>query len=197
MVPDPRGRPSPPPRPKTLRLPLAPGGPGLGGLFSGDSLELEGELIVGRDQAHKRLVAILGAGGRLPFDPSGRAIYYMGPSPAPPGRVIGSAGPTTAGRMDPLTVPLLESGVRVLVGKGRRSAQVREALRGLGGVYLAAVGGAGALYSRAIRKAEVLAFPELGPEALLRVEVEAFPVLVIHDLHGGDLYQSGPLPYKE
>ncbi|MDR2339210.1 MAG: FumA C-terminus/TtdB family hydratase beta subunit [Deltaproteobacteria bacterium] len=183
-------------KPFTLRLPLGPEDRALEALSSGDSLELEGELIVARDQAHLRLLAMMDRGEPLPFDPVGQAIFYMGPSPAPPGRIIGSAGPTTAGRMDPMTLPFLERGVKVLVGKGRRSQGVRDALFRYGAVYLAAIGGAGALYSERIGRVEVLAFPELGPEALLRISVSAFPAVVIHDLRGGDQYESGPKAYR-
>jgi fumarate hydratase subunit beta len=168
----------------------------LSGLHSGEKLILEGELIVARDQAHKRLLELISRGEDLPFDPKGQAIYYMGPSPAPPGKVIGSAGPTTAGRMDSMTIPLLERGVKVLLGKGYRSKEVKDALMAYGAVYLAALGGAGALYSQKIQQMETLAFPELGPEALLRLKVSDFPAVVINDLQGGDQYESGPLPYR-
>ncbi|MDR2405370.1 MAG: FumA C-terminus/TtdB family hydratase beta subunit [Deltaproteobacteria bacterium] len=166
-------------------------------LKSGEQLELYGELIVARDQAHKLLLTLLEEGKELPFQPQGQAIYYMGPSPAAPGKVIGAAGPTTAGRMDSMTVPLLERGVRVLIGKGKRLQLVKDALIKHSAVYLAALGGAGALYSQKIVKAEVLAYPELGPEAILRIQVKEFPAVVINDLHGGDLYESGPLQFRE
>jgi fumarate hydratase subunit beta len=183
---------------KSLRLPLIGEGGlrSLGSLVSGEAIELEGELIVARDQAHLRLLRLLERGEGLPFEPMGQGIYYMGPSPSPPGRAIGAAGPTTAGRMDSMTAPLLELGVKVLVGKGRRSLEVREAMLRNGAVYLAAVGGAGAFYSQRIERAEVLAFPELGPEALMRIVVRAFPVVVVHDLLGGDQYGSGPAGYS-
>ncbi|MDR2200481.1 MAG: fumarate hydratase C-terminal domain-containing protein [Deltaproteobacteria bacterium] len=183
----------------TLKLPLGRDPEALKvlrSLESGMETELEGVLIAARDQAHRRLVDMLEEGRELPFDPEGQALYYMGPSPAAPGRVIGAAGPTTAGRMDPFTLPLLEKGVKFFVGKGRRAPYVKEALLRHGALYLAAVGGAGAFYSLKIVKQETLAFPELGPEALLRLEVRGFPAVVIHDLKGGDWYESSPAKYR-
>jgi fumarate hydratase subunit beta len=182
--------------PTKLKVPVS-GSDELRVFRSGDALLLEGTLIVARDQAHKRLVALLGEGGSLPFDPKGAFIYYMGPSPARPGRVMGAAGPTTSGRMDGFTVPLLETGVKGLLGKGRRSDGVKASLLANGAIYLAAVGGAGAFYGNLVGKSEVLAWPELGPEALLAIEVRDFPVLVILDLHGNDLYGSGPEKWKK
>jgi fumarate hydratase subunit beta len=160
---------------------------------------IDGVLIAGRDQAHKRLCALLAQGRPLPFDPAGAAIYYMGPSPPPPGRPerpLGAAGPTTAGRMDALTAPLLEAGVRLLVGKGRRSREVRESLLKNGAVYCAAVGGAGAFYGNLISRARLLAWPELGPEALLELEVSGFPAIVAFDLEGRDQYELGPRAWR-
>jgi fumarate hydratase subunit beta len=159
-------------------------------------VELEGVLIAARDQAHKRLLALIREGLPLPFDPRGAAIYYTGPSPAPAGRAVGAAGPTTSGRMDSMTRPLLERGVKVLVGKGRRSPEVKAALRAHGAVYLAAAGGAGAFLSQRIIGSELLAFPELGPEAVLKLTVRAFPAVVVNDAWGGDLYESGPEEYR-
>lgn len=165
-------------------------------LVFGQELFLKGSLIAARDQAHKRLNEIIAAGKPLPFSPQGQVIYYMGPSPAPQGRVIGAAGPTTAGRMDGLTIPLLELGVKGLLGKGKRSPEIQEALQRFGAVYFAAVGGAGAFYGDKIKKVEILAWPELGPEALLHLEVEEFPVMVVYDLKGGDLYRNGPIRWR-
>jgi fumarate hydratase subunit beta len=165
-------------------------------LVCGQEVLLQGQIIVARDQAHRQLVALIQAGQKLPFEPEGQVIYYMGPSPAQPGRVIGSAGPTTSGRMDPFTEPLLALGVRALVGKGRRSPAVKAAMLKNGAVYLAAVGGAGAVYGQVVKSVETLAWPELGPEALLRLTVAAMPVVVINDLAGGDLYDSGPLAWR-
>jgi fumarate hydratase subunit beta len=162
------------------------------GLRSGDKLTLSGTLIVARDQVHKRLSDLIYKGEPLPFDPKGAVVYYMGPSPAPPGRVIGAAGPTTAGRMDGFTSALLKTGVKALVAKGQRSLEVREALLKNNAVYLGAVGGAGAFYGNLVTEVKVLAWPELGPEALLELKVKDFPVTVITDLFGGNLYGEGP-----
>ena len=152
---------------------------------AGDQVLLSGTLYVGRDQVHKRLFEALEKGLPLPFDFAGSAIYYMGPSPAPDGFVIGAAGPTTSARMDPFSPSLLDAGLRVMVGKGPRSEAVRKAVVRNKGLYLQAYGGCGALYGLAIKKKETIAYPELGPEALLRLEVEDFPVFCILDSHGG------------
>ena len=152
--------------------------------------------MAARDQAHKRLLALARDGHSWPFDPDGQIIYYVGPSPAQPGRVIGAAGPTTSGRMDAMTEPMLERGVKALLGKGRRSPTVLKSLLAHGAVYLAAVGGAGALYGSLVKKTEVLAWPELGPEALVRLTVEDFPATVVFDLKGTDLYEAGPKAFK-
>ncbi|MDR2459519.1 MAG: FumA C-terminus/TtdB family hydratase beta subunit [Deltaproteobacteria bacterium] len=183
--------------PKTIILhsPISPEVP-LFSFRSGQELILEGTLIVARDQAHRRLVELIDSGKELPFDPVGAVIYYMGPSPPPPGKLIGAAGPTTSGRMDAFTIPLLERGVKALLGKGRRSQKVQEALLQYGALYLAAVGGAGAFYGSLVTKKELLAWPELGPEALLRLEVKNFPCLIAFDLFGSDLYSQGPLEWK-
>lgn len=146
---------------------------------AGDEVVLSGTLYVGRDQVHKRLKEAIDSGEALPFDFNGAAIYYMGPSPAPDGFVIGAAGPTTSARMDPFSPLLIEKGLRVMVGKGPRSIEVKEAVRKYKGLYLQAYGGCGALYGLAIKKKEIVAYPELGPEALLRLEVESFPTFCI------------------
>jgi fumarate hydratase subunit beta len=164
-------------------------------LEAGDDIFINGQVIVARDQAHKRLVELINAGEKLPFDPLGQILYYMGPSPAPPGRIIGAAGPTTAGRMDALTIPFLELGIKAFIGKGRRTEKIRETMLKFGAVYLAAIGGAGAFYGRLVSSVEVLAWPELGPEALLRLTVNDFPASVIYDLKGGNLYESGSLAW--
>jgi fumarate hydratase subunit beta len=161
-------------------------------LKSGQEVLISGQLVAARDQAHKKLQALAQESKPWPFDPHGQIIYYVGPSPAPPGRVIGAAGPTTAGRMDTMTLPFLELGVKAFLGKGRRSTQVLEALKSHGAVYLAAVGGAGAFYGSLVKKTTLLAWPELGPEALVSLVVEDFPAIVVFDLEGSDLYQSGP-----
>jgi len=165
-------------------------------LKSGDSLLFSGVLYVARDAAHKRMVEALDKGKPLPFDIMGQTLYYMGPSPAPPGKIIGSAGPTTASRMDPYTPRLLAAGLRGMIGKGIRSQSVKDATKKYKAVYMAAVGGVGALLSRAIIKSEVVAYPELGPETILKLEVKDFPVTVINDIHGGDLYVEGKGKYR-
>ncbi len=165
-------------------------------LHAGDSVLISGKIYVARDAAHKRLVAALQAGQPLPFDIRGQIIYYMGPSPARPGRPIGSAGPTTSYRMDPYTPALLEAGLKGMIGKGNRSAEVRQALARRRAVYFASVGGAAALIAQTVRAAEVIAYPELGPEALQRLEVEEFPAIVIDDIYGADAYEMGKATYR-
>jgi len=166
------------------------------GLKAGDNLLISGVLYVARDAAHKRMVEALDKGEPLPFDIKGQTIYYMGPTPAPPGKVIGSAGPTTSSRMDVYTPRLLAAGLKGMIGKGVRSQEVKDALKKYKAVYLAAVGGAGALLSKTIVKFEVIAYPELGPEAILRIEVKDFPATVINDIYGGDLYAEGKEKYS-
>jgi fumarate hydratase subunit beta len=180
--------------PKEVRLPLTD--EVIAGLRAGDSLLLTGVLYTARDAAHRRLVEAMDRGEPLPFDIRGLTLYYLGPSPAPPGRVIGAAGPTTSARLDPYTPRLLAAGLKAMIGKGERSAEVKKAMKRHGAVYLAAVGGAGALLSRSIVKAEVVAYADLGPEAVLRLEVADFPVTVINDVHGGDLYVEGKAAFR-
>jgi fumarate hydratase subunit beta len=155
----------------------------------GDRVLIEGVVFSARDAAHKRMVEALDRGRDLPFDPVGQIIYYMGPSPAAPGSVIGAAGPTTSGRMDSYAPALYAAGIRATMGKGRRSQAVRDAMSEHGGVYLAAIGGAGALLSRCIREAEIIAYPELGPEAVRRLVVDDFPAVVANDAYGADIYE--------
>lgn len=158
-------------------------------LRAGERVELSGVIWTGRDAAHKRLIALLDAGKKLPVDLSDQVIYFTGPCPAPPGRVIGSAGPTTSGRMDAYSPRLIrECGLRGMIGKGVRSAEVAAAMRDGGAVYFAATGGAGALISRCVVSCEMVAFPELGPEAIYRLEVADFPLVVAMDSVGGSLY---------
>jgi fumarate hydratase subunit beta len=165
-------------------------------LKAGDQVLISGVIYVGRDAAHKRLVEALDRGDKLPFDLKGQTIYYMGPSPTKPGHVIGSAGPTTSGRMDAYTPRLLAAGLKAMIGKGLRTEAVRKAIREHKAVYFAAVGGAAALIARTIVKSEIIAYEELGPEAILRLEVKDFPAVVIDDVHGDDLYQQGKAQYK-
>jgi len=165
-------------------------------LHAGDNVTITGTIYVGRDAAHKRFMEVLDRGEPLPFDPKGQIIYYMGPSPAPPGKPIGSAGPTTSYRMDPYTPRLLEQGLKGMIGKGNRGPEVKEALKKHKAVYFAAIGGAAALIANSIKKAEVIAYEDLGAEALLRLGVEDFPVIVVNDIYGGDAYEEGKARYK-
>ena len=156
----------------------------IGSIESGDEVLLSGVIYTGRDQVHKRLAVLIGEGKELPFDFAGSAIYYMGPSPAPEGFALGAAGPTTSARMDPFSPLLADHGLKVMIGKGPRAEEVRASIERNHGLYLQAYGGCGALYSSCIRKSEIVAYPELGPEALLRLEVEDFPVFCIIDSRG-------------
>lgn len=165
-------------------------------LKAGDQVLISGTIYVGRDSAHKRMVEALDKGEKLPFDIEGQTIYYMGPSPAKPGEVIGAAGPTTSGRMDAYAPRLMEVGLRGMIGKGLRAPQVKEAMQKYKAVYLAAIGGAGALISKRIKSAEIVAYEDLGAEALRKLEVEDFPATVINDVHGGDLYEEGKAKYR-
>lgn len=166
------------------------------GLEIGDKVFLSGVIYSARDAAHKRLIDLLDAGEPLPFDIKGQVIYYVGPSPAKPGRVIGAAGPTTSYRMDPYAPRLMERGMKGMIGKGKRSLAVKEALVKYKSVYLGATGGAGALISRSIKAAEIIAYEELGPEAIRRLVVENFPTVVINDIQGRDLYEEGLKQYR-
>ena len=165
-------------------------------LKAGDNLLLSGVMYVARDAAHKRMVEALDRGESLPFDIRGATVYYMGPSPARPGRVVGSAGPTTSGRMDAYAPRLMAEGLKGMIGKGLRSEAVKEAMVKHKAVYLGAIGGAGAIISKSIKKARVIAYEELGAEALRCLEVEDFPVTVINDIYGGDLYEEGKSKYR-
>lgn len=165
-------------------------------LKAGDNLLLTGVMYVARDAAHKRMVDALDQGKPLPFDITGQMVYFMGPSPAKPGQPIGSAGPTTSGRMDSYSPRLIAAGLKGMIGKGMRSQAVKDAMKEHKAVYLAAVGGAGALISKSIKKSEVIAYAELGAEAVRRIEVEDFPSTVINDIYGGDLYEKGKAKYR-
>ena len=160
-------------------------------LQAGDKVLLSGIIYTARDAAHRRFSETLAAGDPLPFDPRGQVIYYCGPTPPRPGRIIGSAGPTTSSRMDSYTPALLALGLKGTIGKGRRSPEVREAIRRNRAVYFGATGGAGALLSRTVRACDVVAYEELGPEAVIRLVVEDFPLFVINDVFGRDLYETG------
>jgi fumarate hydratase subunit beta len=166
-------------------------------LRAGDKVTITGTIYVGRDAAHKQMVEALDRGEQLPVDWEGQVVYYMGPAPAPPGKPIGSAGPTTSGRMDPYTERMLQQGLKGMVGKGSRSAEVRQALQKYKAVYFAATGGAAALIAQRIKKAEVIAYEDLGAEALRRLEVENFPVTVVNDMYGADLYEEGKAKYRQ
>jgi fumarate hydratase subunit beta len=160
-------------------------------LHAGDKVSITGVIYVGRDAAHKRLVDTLEAGEALPFDPEGQIIYYMGPAPAKPGDPIGSAGPTTSYRMDPYAPRMMEAGLKGMIGKGNRSMPVRQAMQEHRAIYLGAIGGAGALIAKSIKSATVIAYDDLGAEALRRLEVKDFPAIVVNDIHGGDAYEDG------
>lgn len=158
-------------------------------LNAGDLISLSGVLYTGRDQTHRLLCELLEQGKPLPVDLRGQLLYYVGPTPAKPGQVIGAAGPTTSYRMDAYTPQLLALGLKATMGKGQRSWAVREAMRQEGAIYLATIGGAGALLSKCIKKSELVAFADAGPEALFCFEVEGFPAVVINDLAGQDYYE--------
>jgi fumarate hydratase subunit beta len=162
----------------------------------GDRVLLSGVIYTGRDAAHKRLFDLVKAGKDLPFDIRGQIIYFVGPTPAKPGQVLGSAGPTTSYRMDAYSPSLIEKGLKGMIGKGMRAEAVKEAMRKHRAVYLAATGGAGALLAKRIKKADVVAYEDLGPEAIRRIEVEDFPVIVVNDIHGNDLYVEGQKKYR-
>jgi len=162
----------------------------------GDRVLLSGAGYTARDAAHKRLVETLAAGDDLPLPLEGQVIYYVGPSPAKPNQIIGSAGPTTAGRVDFYTPPLLERGLKGMIGKGSRSAEVRAALAYYGAVYFVAVGGAAALIAERIKQVDLIAYEDLGTEAIRRFVVEDFPLLVADDMYGGDVYEQCKLAYR-
>ena len=161
------------------------------GLTTGTRVLLSGVVYTARDAAHKRIVEALDKGLPLPFDLEGQVIYYAGPCPPAPGQVIGSLGPTTSGRMDPYTPRLLSEGLGGMIGKGRRNREVVEAVSRYGSVYFVTIGGAGALLSRTVRKADLVAYPDLGPEAIYRLEIEDFPAIVGIDAFGNDIYERG------
>ncbi len=164
-------------------------------LKAGDTVLLSGVVYTARDQAHKRMLEALDKGEKLPFDLEGSAIYYVGPTPERPGEVIGSAGPTTSGRMDAMSPRLLDLGNKIMIGKGKRTDAVKQSVVKNGAVYLAAIGGAGALMAGSVQSCEIIAWPDLGCEAVRKLVVKDFPLTVLLDTHGGDLYRSGPAAY--
>lgn len=165
-------------------------------LSAGDQCLISGTIFAARDAAHKRLMELLGEGEPLPIDLRGQIIYYVGPAPPRPGMPIGSAGPTTSGRMDRYTPALLDIGLKGMIGKGYRSQEVRTAMQCAGAIYFAAIGGSGALLARRITSSRIVAFEDLGPEAIYELQVEDFPVFVINDAAGNDLYESALADYR-
>ena len=166
-------------------------------LHAGGMVYISGTIYTARDAAHKRLCEMLDAGEPMPFDFEGQAVYYAGPCPAKPGQPIGSVGPTTGGRMDAYSPRLIQQGLRVMIGKGSRSEEVIDALKEHTGVYFAAIGGAAALMAKAVKEAEVIAFDELGTEAIRRLRVEELPVIVAIDHEGNDMYKLGVEKYRQ
>jgi len=164
-------------------------------LKAGDRVRISGVIFTARDAAHARLLPLIEKGEALPIDVRGQIIYYTGPSPARPGTVIGSVGPTTASRMDTFTPALLKLGLKGTIGKGYRGQPVKDALKQYTAVYFGSIGGAGAVLSEFVKKSEVVAYEDLGTEAIRRLEVDAFPAIVLYDCHGGDLYQDGQKAY--
>ena len=164
-------------------------------LKAGDRVRITGVIYTARDAAHGRLMPLMEKGEKLPIDIKGSIIYYTGPSPARPGGVVGSVGPTTASRMDKFTPLLLKLGLKGTLGKGYRGQTVKDALKQYKGVYFGAIGGAGAVLSAFVKKLDVVAYEDLGTEAIRRLEVEGFPAIVVNDCHGGDLYQDGVKAY--
>ncbi len=165
-------------------------------LRAGEEVAISGVIYTARDAAHQRLVKLIAEGKPLPFDPQGAIIYYVGPTPPKPGHPIGSAGPTTSVRMDSLTIPLLQQGVKGMIGKGGRGAAVIEGMKEHGAVYFAAIGGAAAFIAQSIKEVEVVAYPDLGAEAVLRMVVENFPAIVAIDSLGNNIYEQGVAKYR-
>ncbi len=162
----------------------------------GDRVLINGIIYTGRDAAHKRLVSLINKREALPFEIAGQILYYVGPTPPKPGQAVGSAGPTTSYRMDPFAPILIAKGLKGMIGKGSRGKEVIDAMKKYKAVYFAATGGAGALISRRIKKSEVVAYEDLGPEAIRRLEVEDLPVIVVNDVRGNDLYIEGQKKYR-
>ena len=165
-------------------------------LTVGTQVLISGVIYVARDAAHHRLIQTLDKGEKLPFDLEGHTLYYMAPSPAKPGQVIGSAGPTTSSRMDVYTPRLIAAGLKAMIGKGDRSAAVREAIKKHRAIYFVTIGGAGALLAKSIKQVDVIAYKDLGPEAILRLSVENLPAIVANDIYGEDLFERGKAEYR-
>lgn len=166
-------------------------------LHSGQKVQISGYIYTARDAAHKKMVELLEKGESLPFDPKGQIIYFVGPTPAKPGKVIGSAGPTTSGRMNKYSPVMIGAGLKGMIGKGEMGREVSDALKKHKGVYFVATGGAAALIARKITESEVVAYEELGPEAVRRLKVEEFPVIIAQDCHGGNLFREGVEKYRK
>lgn len=165
-------------------------------LRAGQKVFLTGHIFTARDAAHKRFIEALDKGDELPFDIGNQVIYYCGPSPAPPGRVIGACGPTTSSRMDAYSPRLIALGLKGMIGKGKRSQAVKDAIKQYGAVYFGATGGAGALLSQSVVSAEIIAYEDLGPEAVVKLGVVDMPLFVINDVLGNDLYETGTAEYR-
>lgn len=180
---------------KRIQLPLSL--EDIKSLRAGDKVELTGVIYTGRDAAHKRLVELLEKNEKLPIDVNGGAIYYVGPTPAKPGRAIGSAGPTSSYRMDPYAEPLLKEGLKVMIGKGPRSDEYKELLKKYNAIYLSAIGGAAASISESIKKCDLICYEDLGAEAIYRLEVDGFFGIVTYDTLGNDLFEEGINEYKQ
>ena len=165
-------------------------------LKTGDMVKLSGIIYTARDAAHKKIVELIENGGDLPFELTGAVIYYVGPTPEKPDQIIGSAGPTTSGRMDFYSPLLMDNGLRGMIGKGARNNEVKESIKKNKAVYFAAVGGAAALIAKSIKSSEIVAYEELGTEAVRKLEVVDFPVIVINDIYGNDLYEEGQKEYR-
>ena len=166
-------------------------------LRAGDAVKITGVIYTGRDAAHKRLCELLAKNEKLPIDVNNRAMYYVGPTPAKPGRAIGSAGPTSSYRMDPYSEPLLKEGLKVMIGKGPRDKALKEMLPKYGAVYMSAIGGAAASISETVKKCEVITYEDLGAEAIHRLEVEDFYAIVTYDSVGNDLFEQGIEEYRK
>lgn len=167
------------------------------GLKAGEKVFLSGYIYTARDAAHKRFVDALEKGEKLPLDIKGQIIYYCGPSPAPPGKVIGACGPTTSSRMDAYSPKMLSLGLKGMIGKGKRSQAVKDVMKECKAIYFGATGGAGALLSKSVVSSETIAYEDLGPEAVVKLEVKNMPLFVINDIYGNDLYEAGMRRYKK